>query len=337
MIICARTGCLRISTKLLRLMFTAMLWAGGTSAAQAADWVSLTWDNDMFLGSDDGYTSGIFMSWFDLGQNSAKTPEPSFMVSPLLWSLGEGEPVRTANAHSIGQIMVTPDNIIRRVPDPDDLPYSGLLYYLNSHMRIYDDYADKVSTTVGLIGPDSGAESTQEFIHELIDSDQPQGWDSQLGNEVAFRFSRDRTWRVWVSSDQPKADLLTLADINIGTLETSVGTSVMFRYGRGLLLSYPTAAFRGNRSINPLAVEGGWNVYLGLGVRYIAHVYYADGNTFRDSPSVNYKRVQVGASFGISHSWQNAAITMAIEDMFLLEDRYEDIARYATITFAYKL
>jgi lipid A 3-O-deacylase len=333
MIVFTYTRRLRAFKKIVYLLI-ALLW---TPSAHAVDWISFTWDNDMFIGSDDGYTSGLFGTWFDVGRNSGKAPEPSFLVAPLLWSLDDTEPLRTVNANTIGHMMVTPADITRSIPDPNDVPYSGLLYYVNSHLRIYENHADKISTTIGFIGPDSGAEAMQEFIHDAIDSDQPNGWDHQLKNELAFRFSRDRTWRIWVNEEQPNIDILALADINVGTLETSAGAYMMLRYGRGLLLSYPTAGFRHNRSINPLALEGGWNTYLGFGVRYIAHLFYLDGNTFEDGPSVDYERLQAGASFGVAHSWQNAAITLAVEDMFLFDDRHEGVARYATLTFAYKL
>jgi hypothetical protein len=309
-----------------------------SSVAHAADWVSVTWDNDMFVGSDDGYTNGLFVSWFDVGLDSKKNPEPTYLVRPLLWSLSGKKPAYTINAQTIAQMMVTPDDITSETPDPDDIPYAGLLLYSNSHLKVYDDFADLIGTTLGVVGPASGAEQTQKFIHERLGSDEPKGWDSQLKNELIFQFARARTWRAWVSDGgRGKTDILLTSDFNVGTIESSVGSSVMFRYGTDLSRSFVTTAFRSNRISNPIAVDGGWYVYFGVGARYYRNLIFVDGNTYRDSPSVDLDSTQTGVSAGISYSWDTASLTLAVEDLTFFEDRYKGIARYGTLTFAWRI
>jgi lipid A 3-O-deacylase len=311
--------------------------AGGIPASQAADWVSFTWDSDLFVGSDDGYTNGGFLSWFDTGRRSNRQPEPPVPVVPLLWSMStEKDPLYTVNAHTLGQMMVTPEDIKAEHPNPDDLPYAGLFYYVSSHLKVYERYADMASVTLGLVGPASGAESVQRYIHSRFDYDEPRGWSHQLENELVFKLSRDRVWRTW-ASHAGNADLVMSAGINVGTLESSVGGYAIIRYGTNLAKSYATAAYHSSRAINPLALDGGWHVYFGLGGRYVGNLIFTDGNTYRDSPSVDLDPAKIGVSCGVSYSWQTIAMTLAFEDAALFEEQYEAIERYGTLTFAYRL
>jgi lipid A 3-O-deacylase len=327
-----------ISLKIVILPLLLLLAVpGGFPACQSADWVSTTWDNDVLFSSDDGYTHGAFFSWFDTGRRANRAPEPPLLIKPLLWSMSaETDPLYTVNAYTLGQMMVTPEDISRRNPDPNDIPYSGLLYYFSSHLQVYEDYADMASVTLGIIGPASGAKATQEFFHKHVAGNNPKGWGHQLDNELVFKLSRDRVWRHWVA-EEGNADFLWLGDINVGTLESSVGGYAIIRYGTGLAKSYATAAYRSSRAINSLALDGNWHVYCGVGTRYIGNLIFTDGNTYEDSPSVDLDKTQAGVSFGASYSWRDIAVGVAVEDNAYFEDRYKGISRYGTLTFAYRL
>ena len=94
------------------------LVAGPGPALAEADWSSLTIDNDTFIGTDNGYTNGIYYSWFDTVEDSK--PEPGFLARAMLWSLPEGaKPRTTADIKTIGQAMMAPDDI--ELEDPPEI------------------------------------------------------------------------------------------------------------------------------------------------------------------------------------------------------------------------
>jgi hypothetical protein len=320
----------------ISIFISLLVFSGGVCQAKV-DWLSFTWDNDIFLGKDKGYTNGGFWTWFDTGRRAASYPEPFLIVRSLMWSMsGEKQPVYTVNAHTFGHMMVTPEDITRVNPDPNDIPYSGLAYYLNSHLKVYEHYADLAGVTIGLIGPDSGAEAVQRYIHTHIGGNiEPRGWDTQLDNELVFRFTRNRVWRSW-RAGSGNADFLLAAGANIGTLESSVGGFGMIRYGTNLGQSYAMAAFQGNRAVNPVAINGGWHVYLGLGARYVGNLIFTDGNTYKKTPSVKVDPAKAGIGAGASVSWGGYAVSLALEDMAFNEKQYEGIERYGSLTFAYR-
>lgn len=308
--------------------------------AAEIDWVSLTVDNDVLVGNDSGYTNGIYLSVYDVGFEVEALPESDFWVWPLLWSIPEGRVLGGVNAYTVGQAMNTPSDITVAVPDEDDLPYSALLFLNNSYLVANDRYADKISTTIGIVGPAAFGEETQKFVHELIDSDEPKGWDTQLENELVFQLSRARIVRSWVSGSG-NADLLSSADLRLGTIESSVNGGLMLRYGRGLVDSFATPLFNDSRTSNPAAIEGGWYIYAGAEAGYMFNQIFTDGNTFRDSRSIDYDRESIGVTMGIAYSWQNCSLTFAVNDLNIIQsgdesEELEDLTRFGTLTFAWR-
>ena len=304
------------------------------------DWVSVTLDNDLFVGNDNGYTNGLYVSFYDVGDTSSQIPEHDFWVTPLIWSMPKNQAVGAVNAYMIGQTMSTPSDINIVIPDENELPYSALLALTNSYVAITPTYADRVSTTIGMVGPAALGEEAQTFIHKIIGGDEPQGWDTQLENELVFQLSRERTWRSW-TSDSGDFDFLTNAGLSLGTIQSSINTGMTIRYGRDLASSYATTLLNSSRTTNPSAVNGGWYIYAGLQAGYVFNQIFTDGNTFRDSRSIDYDHEFIGLTAGFAYSWQNFSLTFAVNDSNLLqtgssEKTLENLTQYGTITFAWR-
>ena len=329
-------------SKLFGLTFVALL---SHSAHAENTLASITLDNDLFVQKDDGYTNGIYVALYESGgfdgtRFTDDRPEPSFWVKPMLWSMPERKTGGAVNAYNLGQSMFTPDDITEEVPDPNDVPYSAMLAFTNIYITVDSDVADSVSTTVGVVGPMALGEQSQKAVHSLMGAEQPKGWDYQLHNEPVFQLGRGRVWRSW-SSEQDQYDILTTARGSVGTLQSSISSSVMFRYGRDLQTSFPSVLLMTTRTSNPIAVEGEWYVYSELEAEYIFNQIFTDGNTFRDSPSIDYDHDYIGVNFGVSYSWGAGSITFAVNHSDLLKDdkndQYQNQAQYGTLTLAFDI
>ncbi|GAB3485591.1 lipid A deacylase LpxR family protein [Marinomonas epiphytica] len=318
------------------LLVWLSLWVGPVVAEM--NWASLTFDNDAFVGKDSGYTNGLFLSTYRVSETGESNLTPSIWVSPLLWTLPKGEARRTGSVNSVGQIMMTPEDIQIARPDPDGIPYSALLSYSNLFIKETAKYADRVRTTVGLIGPYAFGEESQSFIHGLIGAAEPQGWDYQLDTELVFEFSRGRIWRSWASKNDT-ADILLGLDANLGTLRSSVGSGVMLRYGEKLDSSYSSALLTDSRISNPVAIQGGWYVYTGLQVEYVLNDIFLDGNTFESGPSTQYDRSTGTLTAGVAYSWGDLALTFALNAPLSVassnSEEVEQMNKYGTITLSW--
>jgi len=301
-----------------------------SSESLAVDAITFTLDNDIFIASDDGYTNGAYGSWyyFDRGD---KQPKASWLVWPLKWSMSDRNGEISVDAYSIGQSMYTPKDILATNPDPNDIPYAGLLFLNNTYLTSYGTYADSISTTIGIVGPASGAEGMQKWIHELSDSDIPQGWDYQLDNEVVFKLTRARMWRNWVS-DNGHFDFLSVADIGIGTLESSINAGFTLRAGDQLSVSHISGFLIPSRTSNFVAAKNGWFTYLMLGGSLMANQIIINGNTYRDSRSIELDNMHIVLTGGLAYSWDNLSITLAYADMSFTNDEISSATRFGTLT-----
>ncbi len=286
------------------------------AAVASSDWASLIWQNDLFTGKDGGgYTNGVYGSLYHHQTNpSNRWDESPWLVRPLAWSLPEGFD-RAIRAHTVGQAMSTPENIDNPHYTPGDLPYAGLVFWRSSLTTVKDNYADTVSTTLGIVGPASGAEQAQKFVHKVVGATEPRGWDNQLHNEAVFQFGRGRVWRVSAREfENIEMDLLTVVDASIGTLSSGIGVGFMWRMGEGLVNSYPTSALMSSRYFAPANIGVGWNIFIGVGGNYSFNDIMVDGNTFRDSASAPLEHSQSGLLIGWSYSWDDYSLSFTFEE-----------------------
>jgi lipid A 3-O-deacylase len=314
--------------------------ASSGSALAEVEWISFTGDNDSFIGNDNGYTNGLFVSWYDTPEG--KKAEPGFLARAMLWSLPDSSSYTTDfNIGTVGQTMTTPDDIEQDPPilPPDSLPYGGLLFYTDTLLRVQETHADRIAVTIGVVGEYSFAEESQKFVHKIIDSDEPCCWDTQLDDEIVFQLSRGRVWKTWVS-DSGNADFLLAADADLGNLSSSVGTGVMIRYGAELRQSYAMALLGQSRTTNPIATQGGWYVFAGARASYLANHIFLDGSKSYDDDyeEIDYDPERVSVSAGLAYSWKKVSATFAMNNLNVLNDSDgdEEFSKYGTLTVAWK-
>ena len=308
-------------------------------AVAGNQYLSLTIDNDLFVGNDSGYSNGFYVSAFDTSLQG-DLPEKGFLLKPIAWSLPKGTPDGAVSSLTFGQAMNTPQDITIEDPGDDNLPYSALLFVNSAFLHITPTVADRIDTTLGIVGPVALGEPAQKFVHSLTGSDEPQGWDTQLDNELVFQFSRGRTWRSW-SSPSDGIDFLTQAEFSLGTIRSGVKTGFLFRYGKSLAGTYATTLLSTNRISNPVAINDSWYVYAGANVGYLFNQIFTDGNTFKDSRSVDYDRENLGVSVGFAYSRNDFSVTFAINDSNVMQDgatadTLKNLTRFGSLTFAWR-
>jgi lipid A 3-O-deacylase len=274
--------------------------------------LSLVVENDsLSSGADRNYTSGIALTYVS----------PSEGVPD--WLQGTGGFTRALSGSNpdfwgvaFGQSIFTPEDIEANPAPPDQHPYAGWLYLQLMVAAEQDapagrspDYLDTYEFDIGLVGPSALGEEAQRGIHQALGAPDPQGWDSQLHDELAFAVAFDRRWRALRAFTDYvpgglEADLTPSAGVTLGTLRTEARLGLTARVGYRIDSDYGPARVRPSLSSvehfagGPLA----WNVFVGVQARAVAHNLFLDGNTFEDSPSVARKPYvgDLQAGFAIS-------------------------------------
>jgi len=235
----------------------ALGWRGAT----------LRVENDLFIGRDRDYTSGVALT--AISRDLVAGAPPPCLPWPLARSLallGHVEPALQALARTdadadavaaretspvvanavlrISQSMYTPRDRTRTDLVVDDRPYAGLLALSVAwNLRHAEpararDRLDTYELTLGVIGPASLARQAQDAVHDLIGVDRFLGWDQQLGNEPALQLAVERRWR------PPRGDAMQVegwsteairsAGLRMGNIQTSAAAGIEWRAGWNL-------------------------------------------------------------------------------------------------------
>jgi hypothetical protein len=220
---------------------------------------------------------------------------------------------------SIGQNIYTPQDQNASNPDPTDRPYAGWSYVELSFISKTATRADIVSIQAGIVGPSSGAEATQKAVHKWIDDDEPQGWDYQLKDEPGLNLIYERRYRLIARTlvDHLGFDFIPNGGFSLGNVQTYANLGATARLGFNLPSDFGVALARGG-SIGASPVDDldprvspdrnvSFFLFAGADGRAVAQDIFLDGNTWKDSRSVDKENfvADLMAGFGlIVGRWQ---------------------------------
>ena len=295
-------------------------------------------ENDMFTGTDQNYTSGLAFTLVSHDMSGKLRPEclPASVrlhaelikfLNPGFWA-DAGNSSDTQNVVvKLGQSMYTPEDSSRSDLIADDRPYAGLLYMgLSWNRRTQEpgtqlEMLDTREITLGVIGPWSQAEQSQNVIHDAIGADRFLGWQNQLKNELALQMALDRKFKDYrgAGAINPgfSADSIRSLGLRLGNIETSATLGIEGRVGWNVpndFGSYPIRPGAENRppsaaSIHsdtdgahpaPTRPQTGVHLFGTLETKFVAHDFSLDGNLFRSSHSVTRRPWVAQAAVGIS-------------------------------------
>lgn len=302
-------------------------------------------ENDV-LGTDDSdrhYTNGLQLS-YQTGADRVWDWLDGWARSHLF-----ANPGTTLRAHwALGQNLYTPEDLRRSDLIVDDRPYAAWLHADLGLVGETEDHLRVVELSLGMVGPAAGGEATQKWVHKLIDSPDPQGWGNQIGNELTVMLVMEQKWRnVSRLTGVPLLGRLNLeGDFSphvgaaAGNVMTYAGLGGTLRLGQGL-----------NRDFGPPRIQPGppgsgyfapdrrfgWYLFLGLDGRAVLHNIFLDGNTFRDSHSVE-KYAFVGdylGGFAISALGVRLGVVYVNRTReFKLQDQAN---HFGSVTFSFRL
>ena len=298
-----RTTGLRVGKALLVPLALASTPARpGPEPAHALDnSVSLTIDNDEFVGDDRHYTSGLQLAF---SVDTASLPDLIRSAPPIRWS---AEPQFT---FAIGQRIYTPADTTRVDPDPLDRPYAGWLYALVD-VRIRTGRAvDSMQASIGVIGPASLAEQTQDFYHDLVGAAEARGWDAQLDGEITLLLGYERAWPSILRSARSvlEVDLTPRVGATLGNALTYANSGMVLRVGQNLPDDFPATDISLGPAHSYRASRGtrfGWYVWFGVDARLVGWNAFLDG-TSEHGPSVEREPFNYDLQAGVAAVWSRA-------------------------------
>jgi hypothetical protein len=276
-------------------------------------------ENDLFSGTDRYYTNGFQLGW---RSPSADLPRPLAWVNDQLeWVLGPGT---LRWGVSLGQSIYTPQDTERVNPDPKDRPYAGYLYGAFSLSRTTERTSRLVEIQLGVVGPSALGEFVQNNYHDIFNIRNTSGWDSQLKDEPAATALYEQKWRIpFGSIGGLEFEAIPSATLSLGNVQTYAAGGGLIRMGHGLDSDFGPPRIRpaltGSSWVQPRD-RFEWYVFAGLEGRAVARDIFLDGNTWRDSRSVEKRNFVGDAQVGAAAVYRG--IRLALTQVWRSEEFY---------------
>lgn len=288
----------------LTFTFAALPAFGSDKTASGV--LSFVVENDYFASTDRHYTNGLSFGWVP-----ATRPPPEWFSGLARHAPFFPEEGIVRHGYSFGQSMFTPSDKTLADPPTDDRPYAGWLYGSIGMESETEKQLDQLVLTLGVVGPASQAEVTQSALHKVLPANEPRGWNSQLKNEPGIVMTYQRSWRA-IASKTFDFDLTPHAGGVLGNVFTYANTGLMLRYGRELPQDYGPPRIQPclPGSMTFLATEGyTWYLFAGVEGRAVARNIFLDGNTLRDSRSVDKEPFVGDLQFGGALTWRDVRLS----------------------------
>lgn len=307
--------------------------------------LSVSFDNDETMGSDNNYTHGGFISW---ATNEVSSYDSGSFVRKWadFWSFLPqvgNQDSETYAAWTLGLEAYTPDRY--RNPDPplDDQPYAGVIYVDSILRTWFGRSASTWTLRLGMVGPSTHVGELQNGAHDIVGIAEAEGWDTQLSDEPILNvgYTFDHLWLNGDFDGPVSWRLVPTVDAELGTYFTGLGGAIFGEIGwnlpakfggRRLLQGFEPALSMGVGPQNNLSLA----LYGGLGGYAIAHFLPLDGNVFQDSRSVDSNPGLGVVTAGISLRYKRFAARTGVTyytETFETERERVDFASFEVVWY----
>lgn len=273
-------------------------------------------DNDLFGGTDENYTNGARLSWISKNRELNTIPAVQRSLSQFS-GLGATGELFYNYGFSLTQLMFTPVDIEANRGPESERPYAGWLGVGMSLHAKNEKVLNSIELSIGVVGPSSLAENTQDFIHDLRQIEKANGWDSQLPNEltVNFHFIQKIKFKEFpMVNEFLKWQSLMFWGVDIGNLKTAGHVGGQIRLGYNL----PDGLSAGKLDVTAYqhsfhhksAVSKKVSLFLfaEAEAELVLHNVFLDGPLFNSSRSVDREPLVSEVSFGGGIGYKNYTI-----------------------------
>ena len=276
--------------------------------------MSLRMDNDAFgsASQDHGYSNGLALTMVspDLASQADQACLP-FVSRSINRYLQWAHPGGFEQQHAIVGIshgIYTPDDKTRSDLIEEDRPYAGVLLLSAGYNARSGDRLQTTHLRLGMVGPSAKGQEVQNAVHRVIDVRRAQGWEHQLRDEPLLQVVHERMhrWQPRASSnaDGWSWDVIGHAGGSLGNFATHANTGAELRFGWRVPDDFgsnplrPAGEHSAPRSRGSIHGGWAWHVFASVEGRAVLRDITLDGNTFKNSHSVDKEPLVADLGYG---------------------------------------
>lgn len=279
-------------------------------------------ENDLFYNTDRYNTNSVQMRAISPALNNFSDSKllPNFLNRPIdfIQSLQNKNTTQYNVSIGMGHSIYTPKDTDAGELQKHDRPYAGYLYGFMALHAKQERMMDTLELALGIVGPSALGEQVQNEVHRIRDFDTVNGWDNQLSDEPTVKLSWARNYRLHPEGIYSgwNWDALPYHTVTLGNALTQATIGTELRFGLNIPPSFATSLIKPSSSIKAPNSRGndyqnndfGVYFFAGLEGRAVAHNILLDGNTWKDSHSVEKRNFVREINFGIAMIINNVQI-----------------------------
>lgn len=229
--------------------------AGGSPAV-----VRFAMDNDLIVGSDDLFSAGWMLEYHGPLSESWKERADGTVRSPFARWVGRHVPGlddrgpagrRVRRSGGISQVIQTPNWIENPAPQPEAVPWAGVLGVHTTWVALDDERLNAFQVFLGCLGPCAQSDEVQRFVHnDLGLGDPPRGWEHQLEDKALINLNYELRRKLVASPDDGTGfDLAAGGQLGVGNFFSFVQAQLELRFGWGMPLGFAQVPDQPGRGI----------------------------------------------------------------------------------------
>lgn len=300
--------------------------------------IDYTFENDADVRQDRWYTQGSKLSVLLHREDVAKD---DWLQVPYMQSFEREHYISFA----LVQQMYTPENFETTDIIAGDRPYAGWLYFQTAIMQTSSRHYDAVTFKAGVTGKHSQMQHVQKFIHWLIGSPDPQGWENQLDPRIGIQFDYQHKWR-FVPDDiwSMESDFIPFAEGKLGFIDIKTTIGAMYRlgynipkdFGSGPIDEYgeddvPVGEKLSYRHRNK------WSYYLhiGAGGSAVLYDYFMDAKTLSGEQLVEKNYTHAFGTYGATIRYDAYLLSYVRTHYSKMYKSQTETSSYGSLRFSY--
>jgi hypothetical protein len=304
-------------------------------------------ENDLFAGTDEYYTNAVKLTWLTKNIDRYEDVLPSWSNQitssiPLVRQSSAQEKATHNIGFSLGHNIYTPEKTQKENLIEDDRPYAGWLYGSIALHRKKPRSLNTFELTVGIVGPSACGEITQNTVHEYGESPTAKGWDNELRDEPGVLLSWQQSRKpLIIERERAEFDFIPNYGLTLGNVFTYANLGGEARLGFNIPDDFGTSLIRpGSNLSSPMNPAGtssdfGFHFFIGADGRAVLQNIFLDGNTWKDSHSVDKKHfvADLYAGLALTYGRFRLAYTHAFRTREF--ENQEDGQEFGSINISY--
>ncbi len=241
--------------------------------------VSATLDNDIIFFEDYYYTAGQDFTYRRLLRPTSKAYQ-------LFKTRAAADSSKITVEYHYGFKIFTPFDIHDTAAKDMDRPYAGWNFGSVTFSNFPSMHGNnQYQVEMGVVGPMSGMEGLQKWLHRITHYDQPKGWEYQLPNEVVMNasYTRVQNWRLL-----EEIDIVSQSTVQAGTGSNRVSQEFTLRLAQ--FNDIGNSVFTNSRlswDTRKKGLERPFEFFFfgGLGINYVLSNIFIEGSLFPGNKS----------------------------------------------------